>query len=273
MMIRRRFHWLPLTLGLVLGLAGGLSYAWLVDPVDYVDVAPHQLNPDDQAAYVLMVSLAYAQDGDLARARGRIEALNVPDPAQAVSEQADLAMSEGEAAADIRALTNLAVALGGQPRAAAIFAGTPVVPATPTPTLTPSPTTTPTPTPSPSAPEGPTPTVTPTPILSYELTARNEICSDDYPAGMLEVYVRTDEGQGMPGVEVLVQWADGQDRFFTGLRPELYPGYADFEMTPGEVYTVSLATLSQPVAGMAAETCYTESGTPSTITYQLVYVP
>jgi hypothetical protein len=264
MMTRRRFLWLPLAIGLGLGLAGGVSYAWFVNPVDYVDVAPYQLNPEDQATYMLMVSLAYAQDGDLPRARGRIEALNVPDPARAVSEQADLAMSEGESPSAIRALTNLAVALGGQPRAAAIFAGTPIVPATPTPTPS---------SPTPATPEGPTPTPTPTPILSYALVAQNEICSDDYAAGRLEVYVDNEEEQGMPGVEVLVQWAGGEDRFFTGLKPEIYPGYADFEMTPGESYTVSLANLSDPVAGIAAETCYTESGTRSAVTYQLVFAP
>jgi hypothetical protein len=223
------------------------------------------------------VSLAYAQDGDLPRARGRIEALNVVDPAEVVSVQADLAMSEGEDPTTIRALTNLAVALGGQPQSALIFAGTPVAPATVTPTLTPTLTATPTPlmpaiSPSPLS-GGPTPTITPTPILSYELVAQHEICSDEYPTELLEVYVRDEERAGMPGIEVLVQWAGGEDRFFTGLKPEVDVGYADFEMTPGETYMVSLANLSEPVVGLAAETCYTESGTPVTTTYRLVFAP
>ena len=272
-MRRRRFHWLPLALGAALGLAGGFYYAWFVDPVDYVDVAPYQLNPDDQAEYILMVSLAYARDGDLARARSRIEALNAPNAGEVVAAQADRTMSEGDDPANIRALTYLAAALGGEPQAAAIFGEAPMTPVIPTPTTTPSPTATLiTPSPSPT-PEGPTPTITPTPIRNYVLVARNELCSDDYPAGQLEVYVRGGGGEGMPGVEVLVQWEDGEDHFFTGLKPAVYLGYGDFEMTPGEVYTVSLASLSEPVAGLTAETCYTESGAASTITYQLVFGP
>lgn len=262
---------------MLLGLAGGLVYAWAVDPVDYVDVAPDQLNSGDQAAYILLASLAYAQDGDLPRARGRIDSLNVADPAETVSSQADVAMSTGESTSAIRALTNLAVALGGQPQSAAFFAGAPATSATATPTPTLTMTATPTAlTPSPSPlplPEGPTPTVTPTPILSYELIARNEICSDEYAAGLLEIYVRSESREGMPGVAVLVEWDGGADTFFTGLKPGIDTGYADFQMTSGETYTVSLAGLSEPVVGMIAETCYTESGTRSTITYRLVFGP
>jgi hypothetical protein len=39
-MRRRRIRWLLLAFGLLFGLIGGFYYAWFVDPVDYVDVAP-----------------------------------------------------------------------------------------------------------------------------------------------------------------------------------------------------------------------------------------
>lgn len=272
----RRFPWVALALGVALGVAGGLAYAWFMNPVEYIDVAPSLLNSEDQQAYVLLTSLAYAQDGDLARARARIEALGTRNPAEVVAMQADASMASGADATTVRALTNLAVALGGQPLAAEVFAGTPVVIRTPTPHPSPSPTVTPTPTPTFSLDLTPLPltfTPSPTPITGYELVARDEICSDVYPAGQVEVYVYDALGNGVPGVEVSVQWADGEDHFFTGMKPEVDIGYGDFEMTPDGVYTVTLVNLSEPVVGLAAQACYTESDTSSVITYRLVFGP
>lgn len=35
-------------------------------------------------------------------------------------------------------------------------------------------------------------------------------------------------------------WSGGSDSFFTGFKPEIDPGYADFQMEPGELYQVKL---------------------------------
>ena len=42
----RQSGWLPLLLGLGLGLAGGLFYSWIVNPVEYVETAPGSLRED-----------------------------------------------------------------------------------------------------------------------------------------------------------------------------------------------------------------------------------
>jgi hypothetical protein len=67
-------------------------------------------------------------------------------------------------------------------------------------------------------------------------------------------------GQGVPGVEVLVVWDTGEDRFYTGLKPELGSGYGDFAMTEGVQYTVRLAEAGALVTGLQAQNCTGESG-------------
>jgi hypothetical protein len=279
---RRRFPWLALILGSLIGVGGGLYYAWYLNPVNLVNIAPAQLNADDRELYILLISEAYLQDGNLARAQSRLSTLGLRDPAEAVSVLADSAFLSGEDTGEIRALTTLAEALGGAPLAAEVYSGTvapvePLVTATITPTFEAMP--------SPTSPGDLTPTVTPisatpTPTAlvpaasDLELLGRNVICDDDYPAGRIEVYVNTEFERGIPAVEVLVVSDDGQqDTFFTGLQPEISPGYADFEMEPDQVYSVTLVDLTEPVFGIDSGPCITGSGQSSIPTYQLYFGP
>lgn len=108
---------------------------------------------------------------------------------------------------------------------------------------------------------------------TLKLIAKDPICRDDYPPGRIEVYVNNAEGNGIPAIEILVEWADQQATFFTGLKPEIDPGYADFQMAPNQTYTVTLVGLAEPVLGIDSHACETSSGTAQTPTYQLVYEP
>ncbi len=79
-------------------------------------------------------------------------------------------------------------------------------------------------------------------------------CAQAKQLGKIVVRVRDAEGDGMPGIKVAVSWAAGQDRFYTGLRPELGPGYADLQMARGVEYEVSVADARSDVArGLTAE--------------------
>jgi hypothetical protein len=66
------------------------------------------------------------------------------------------------------------------------------------------------------------------------------LCEDDTKGGLLKIYVRDRLGEGVPGVKLTVTWSGGKDTFFTGFKPEVDPGYADFQMEKGQLYQVEL---------------------------------
>lgn len=271
-----------LLIGLLLGAVGGWAYASFLNPVNLINIAPDQLVQRDREQYILLVSEAYLQDRDLDRARARLALLQERDIATAVTALADQAYRNTRPSGEVRALTTLAEALGGHPLAEAVFSGTgqptsPPIDATSTPTFEGIPTITPT---SAFPTETPTPFIpTATPTLPFvletelELIAFETICEDDSPAGLIEVWVFDSLDQGIPGVRVLVEWEDQQDTFFTGMKLDINPGYADFEMQPDTRYTVTLVNLAEPVVGIESTPCVTSSDETILPTFQLVFAP
>jgi hypothetical protein len=69
------------------------------------------------------------------------------------------------------------------------------------------------------------------------------LCEDTTIGGLLRIYVRDRLGKGVPGVEIAVSWATGKDTFFTGFKPDIDPGYADFQMEPGRIYQIELISV------------------------------
>src|SRR5512146_689064 len=122
-MIRRREDnrgpWYLLT-GLVLGLAIGLLISWVLAPTKYVDTAPFSLRSDYKDGYRSLIAAAYQSDGDLGRARSRLDLLQDGDPLQALVAQAQRSVAAGQPADDSRALAILAAALGQVPGGSAI---------------------------------------------------------------------------------------------------------------------------------------------------------
>jgi len=279
-----RFPWLALLFGLLVGLAAGLYYAWILNPVQFVNVSPRQLSLDDQQEFVRLVAEAYLQDGDVDRARNRLSGLEFKDVVSEVTLLADSAYLRGGDAREVRSLTTLAEALGGQPLAAELFSGTgaPTTIAevtTPTPTATTDPSQVATPTVTPQL-ETPTPTLgtpSPTPDLfadtEFELIGREEACIEGEGAGYIEVYVWDEDEEGIPAIEVLIEWGEGQDTLFTGLKPAIDPGYGDFLMEADQVYSVTLVGLGEPVLGLDSGGCETPSGRTSIPTYRLTFGP
>lgn len=238
--------------GFLIGVALSLTYTWVLDPPPLTGTTPVALNPHDKEIYTVLIAAAYTADGDLDRARNRLAELEDPDIENTIVVMAERYIREGQDVRDVRALARLADTLGSTSAAMRPFIATP----TPTPSPTPSPTPqppTPTPTrvvratPTPSA----TPTIrrTPTPASAgvFRVAQSTALC-DPTTSGLLRVYVRDGAGKGVPGVQILVNWPGGEDRFFTGFKPEADSGYADFEMEPGEVYQVELADVQSNVA-------------------------
>ena len=98
------------------------------------------------------------------------------------------------------------------------------------------------------------PTMTPGPEPRFELVQQRRTCEG--AGGQLRVSVRDVAGQPEPNVELLIRWTGGEDRFFTGLKPEIGAGYADFDMQEGEGYQVVVIGMESDVArGIVADAC------------------
>jgi len=256
-----RGAWFPLVAGLVLGLAAGLFYAWRVNPVEYTDTAPSSLRADFKASYLSLIASAYSSTSDLARARARLEVFADPDPATSLAALAQQLLAAGVPTTEAGALAALAEALGSRtPTLSPLQTATP----SRTPTQTRTPTITPTPL--------PTRTPTPTPGAPFTLAEQERVCDASLPGPLLQVIVLDAAGQPVPGVEVIVIWDEGQDHFFTGLKPELGLGYGDFLMEERVSYALQLGRGQETVTGLTAEDCVDEEGGFFPGSWRLVFV-
>ena len=221
-------HTPAVIVGLVVGLALGLLYTWVISPVKYVDTAPASLRADYRAEYLQMVARAFAVDQDIERARRRVTALGAGDPVETVKTFARQFGAAGGDPATLAALASLADALGLSPPTPPRSTST----AAAQPTLAPSVI--------PPATPRPLPTRAPTPTLvgTFQFAAQTVVCPSEADARLIQVNTLNAAGQPVSGVEMIVEWSGGLDHFFTGLKPEVSPGYGDYTMITGEVYTV-----------------------------------
>ena len=132
-------------------------------------------------------------------------------------------------------------------------------PSSPTVTLTLTPIATPTPT----LTFTPLPTLTATATLAppFVLQDQDLICDlalADHP--QIQVLVVNEVGDGISGVEIIMQWVEQEEHFFTGLKPELGIGYADFDVIPQIIYTLHIAGGGQVISGLSAPECSDLSG-------------
>jgi hypothetical protein len=104
-------RWIRFFIVIIIGIAFGLLYGWIVDPVDYVDTSPNTLRKDYKADYVLMVAEIFASDGDAQAAVIHLTYLEDPSPVISVENAMIFAVDSGYAADDLRLLRDLADAL------------------------------------------------------------------------------------------------------------------------------------------------------------------
>ncbi|GAB4526974.1 MAG: hypothetical protein OHK0046_44300 [Anaerolineae bacterium] len=282
---RTYVSWVALILGLMLGIGGGLYWAWVLQPVEEVDTAPWQLDETGLNAYIVAIMLNYAYDGDLNRTIAQLTALRLPgdDPIQSVAEIACELASTGyiNSNSGIRAVRSMMAFYQGQGRTGCADGLVPpdaqvptavVQVVLPTPTLIPPPSKTPTP-PSTIEPTATTAPFNPTqpPQLAFEVLRTQSFCSPDN-SGVIEVRVIDFEGQELPGQPVRVRWAGGSSTFFTGLKPERGRGFADFQMEAGLSYTVEMPGLSNPLSSpLEARDCFLENGDTSVTSFEVIF--
>lgn len=104
-------RWFLFALSIILGLALGLVYGWVISPVQYVDTTPSTLRADFRTDYTLMVAETFESDQNVDQAARRLASLGSQPPAQIASTALTFAQEHNYAATDLGLLQNLTVAL------------------------------------------------------------------------------------------------------------------------------------------------------------------
>jgi hypothetical protein len=271
--------------GLIIGLGIGILVAWVIAPVQYIDTTPASLRVDYKDEYRFMIASAYAANNDLLRARARLGTLEDIDALKALGEQAQRMLASSSPMNEVQELADLSTALQTQPTTVSnptfeIIPTASMLPTSmasaipPTGTIadlaqttapdvsaTPATEITSTPQPKPISTIAPRPTqaFSPTPSALFELTKRSTFCDPTQP-GLLQVNLTDQAGRPAAGIELIITWSNGEEHFFTGLKPELGYGYADFTMADSTEYVLSLSGGATQISGLSSSNCTNSSG-------------
>jgi hypothetical protein len=104
-------NWITLFVALVLGIALGLVYGWVIYPVQYVDVTPNILRADYRADYVLMVAEAHVREQNSDLSARRLALLGSESPAKIVEETLIYAAQNGFTQTEMLTLKGLLAAM------------------------------------------------------------------------------------------------------------------------------------------------------------------
>jgi len=77
-------RWIRFFIAVLVGVALGLLYGWVINPVEFADTSPDSLRIDYKTDYVLMVAEAYSREGDLALAAQRLGELGGTSPVDTI---------------------------------------------------------------------------------------------------------------------------------------------------------------------------------------------
>lgn len=270
-----RGAWYLLT-GLIIGIALGLLYTHVFQPLNYINTNPALLASQYKNQYRAMIASAFVADGDLVRAKARLKLLNDADIFRTLTEQAQQTLGQNGSSAEARALGLLAIALGQTPpgQGQTVTQALPIPSATrllSTPVDIPS---------SGMVPPGGAPSqqatsepLFPTNVPPTQATATATISAGDFvllskadncdqplQLPMIQVSVSDSSGEPVSGVLLIISWAGGEERFYTGLKPELGLGYADYNLDPNFVYSLRLGENGAPLNDLAAVACKDSQG-------------
>jgi len=274
----KRFPWEAI-LALTIGIGLGIFYAWTIAPVRYINTMPNTLRSDFKDQYRILIAASYSSSHDLARAKSRLELLGDADPVQALTAQAQRMLASGQPFDVVQQVAMLADDLQSGvahiPPTAMPESNISAGPPTLTPAASLSATETPQVAPiSSSSPTSeivstivpltitprPTQTLTPTAGAPFILLSNDIVCKPDLTDGLMQIYVIDSRGHQMPGVEIIITWDGGEEHFFTGFKPDIKNGYADYIMQANVAYTIRIAESGTPVPDLTAPTCTDSSG-------------
>ena len=163
--------------GCLVAIVMGVFIGQYVIPLSITDGQISQMSAAETEEFVKLIAAEFAVDGDIEKARTRLQELGLPRPEQYVALLADTYIQEGRGKedSDLQNVIRLADILGSATQNMIAFISTPTPLSTPTepplPTNTPAPTESaqPTDTPEPAATPTPEATDTPEPTATFTL--------------------------------------------------------------------------------------------------------
>jgi len=271
--------WGVLIVGLILGLAAGLLYTWVISPPEYYDTYPPLLDKPYRDDWIQMTVLAYGAEGSWNRTQLRLQGLSETDIRPIAAKALDQAVAAGRPLVTLQRIAKLAAFYGIDTPAVHVYTGANSAAPTPAPTGTAqaiSPTSAPMATAAipPTNTSVPVPTLTittsaATPLNEFHIVSQTLTCTDPPHIAVslalshtITVRRREEvEWLPLPGREVWLLWEDGADRAVTGFNPEMGLGYADFTVAPGRVYKLYIdVPRGAPVSTIQVEPCTAGEG-------------
>jgi hypothetical protein len=270
------------------GIGLGVIYSWIISPLRIIDTNPGTLRADFKDQFRVVIAASYASDPNLDRARARLVLLGDPDPVEELTAQAQRMLGAGESFNVIQQVANLATDLqsgianipptssptptsirvqGSLTQASpASSTGTPVgIIESPTVEFTSTPAIFDTPTPR------PTRTPVPTAGAPIQLVSQDQVCNPNLTDGLMQISVIDSHHHQMAGMEIIITWNGGEEHFFTGFKPEIANGYADYVMQPGVTYTARVEQSGIPVPNLSAPACPDTNGQTYTGGLKLIF--
>ncbi len=271
--------WGVLIIGLVLGLAGGLVYTWVIAPPEYYNTYPPLLDKGYRTDWIQMTALAYAAEGDWQRTQLRLYGLAEAEIRPVVAATLEQAIAAGRSITILQRLAELAAYYGIDTPAVRIYSGGALdVPSSPTTEISPGPApASPTPTPPlPTATPSPQPTLmavspltTPQPLTTFRIVSQTFHCTAQpyITVSLLMSHTITVrrrekiEWLPLPGHELWLLWENGAERAVTGFKPEIGLGVADFVVEAGPTYKLYVdIPQGVPISAIQLEPCTAEEG-------------
>ncbi len=102
---------IKIAIAISIGIALGLIYGWVIDPIEYTDVPPNILREDYRVDYVLMVAEAFQNDHNPETAARHLASLGSEPPATMTISALEYANRNGFTQNEILALQNLLTAM------------------------------------------------------------------------------------------------------------------------------------------------------------------
>jgi hypothetical protein len=201
--------------------------AWILFPAQISGTSPANLSAIYKENYRSQIALAYAASGDAGRAAARLGLLGDRDPIRELNVQAQLALLDQDSQREARALSQLSQAIYGLvvDRLEQEDGGEIIL----------------------------------LENSKFDIREQQRICESANEAPTLRLFLLDAEGTAQSGWRMVLSSDSGEEESFTGLRPELGAGYAQFDLFPNEIYALEIQDIAT-LEGIAAPDCLDEDG-------------